>query len=91
MPAMTSNFWCTPQKEIKEISSFYSVFMLVSEVKLSQIPTLKTHISYDQFLISMFSLGVNIGRKRHALMKAWAGVFNENYLNNKITVHVTMW
>ena len=31
-------------------------------------PSSKTHISCDQFLISMFSLGMSIGKKHHALM-----------------------
>ena len=37
---------------------------------LSSFPPFKTHIPCDQFLISMFSLGMSIGKKNHALMKA---------------------
>ena len=36
----------------------------------------------------MFSLGMSIGKKHHALMKAWARVFNA--IQIKI-LHVTMW
>ena len=35
---------------------------------LFQFPPFKTRISCDQFLTSMFSLGVSIGKKHHALM-----------------------
>ena len=37
---------------------------------LFQFPTFKSHISCDQFLISMLSLGMSIGKKNPALMKA---------------------
>ena len=31
---------------------------------------LRGHISCDQFLTSVFSLGMSIGKKHHALLKA---------------------
>ena len=43
---------------------------------LSSFPPFKIHISWDQSIISMFSLGMSIGKKDHTLMKAWARVFN---------------
>ena len=36
----------------------------------------------------MFSLGMSIGKKHHALMKAWARVFNAVQIK---MLHVTMW
>ena len=43
---------------------------------LSSFPPFKIHISWDQSIIWMFSLGMSIGKKDHTLMKAWARVFN---------------
>ena len=43
---------------------------------LSSFPPFKIHISWDQSIISMFNLGMSIGKKDHTLMKAWARVFN---------------
>ena len=44
-------------------------------------PPFKTHISSDQFLISVLSLGMSIGKKCHALMKTWARVINAIQIN----------
>ena len=41
-----------------------------------RLPPFKSHITCDQFLILMYSLGIGIGKKNHALMKAQARVFN---------------
>ena len=60
----------------------------MGDLRFSSFPPFKTHISFDQFLVSMFSLGMSIGKKHHALMKAWARVFNA--IQIKI-LHVTMW
>ena len=54
----------------------------------SSFPPFKTHVSCDQFHLLMSSLGMTIGKKHHALMKAWAWVFNTIQI---IILHVTMW
>ena len=36
----------------------------------SSFPSFKTHIFCNQFLMSMFSLGMSIGKKHHASMIA---------------------
>ena len=54
----------------------------------SSFPPFKTLISCDQFPISMFSLGMSIGKKSYAIMKAWAKVFNAIQI---IILHDTMW
>ena len=48
----------------------------MEDVCFSRIPLFKTHISCDQFLLSMFCLGMSIDKKHHALMKGWARVLN---------------
>ena len=40
----------------------------MGDLCFSSFPPFKTHISCDQFLVSMFSLGMSIGKKHHALM-----------------------
>ena len=52
-----------------------------------RLPPFKSHITCDQFLISMYSLGMGIGKKNHTLMKAQARVFNAIY----IILYDTMW
>ena len=51
------------------------------------LSALHGHISWDQFLISMVSLVMSIGKKQHVLLKAWARVFNAILI---IILHVTM-
>ena len=41
----------------------------------SSFPSFKTHLFCNQFLMSMFSLRMSIGKKNHASMIAWARAF----------------
>ena len=45
-------------------------------IKIGNIHSWKAHISFDQFLTLMFSLGRSIGKKHPALLEALARVFN---------------
>ena len=65
-----------------------SVLIKGGSLLFQLIPPFKIHISCHQFLISMFSLGMSIGKKHYALMKAWATVLNAIQI---IILHVTMW
>ena len=40
----------------------------MGDLRFSSFPPFKTHTSFDQFLVSMFSLGMSIDKKHHALM-----------------------
>ena len=72
---------------IKGESLFFQS-LLKGNLCFSSFPPFKTHISCDQFLISMLGLGMSIGKKHHALMKAWSRVFDATEIK---IVHVTMW
>ena len=56
------------------IYSFNSLILIFLTYKAKAfiflICALPCHISCDQFLLSMFSLGISIGKKHHALLKA---------------------
>ena len=61
--------------------------MRVNETDSDYVIWINIHkyLFFNQFLTSMFSLGMSIGKKQNTLMKAWTRVFNAIYI---IILHI---